>query len=239
MKKILGAILLCVFALPLAAFNIASGQPQSYYEPLLDLFSTGVNSGLATATIPGKIFTVGLQANIAINSKDEALGALSNTDNYFFPTLYANLHISDFLIFGRGFGMKQHGSTTWYAGGGLGYIVSDYKLFFPQIRILGAFHILNNSGDLNSNFKVTTATVNAVADYKIPILPLHALANIAYERNMFSADWSIGSSLKGDFGVNRVRFSLGAQASIWILNISYEYTILPNANHNLGLSVGF
>jgi len=237
MKKILYAILLCVFALPLTAFNISGTYAKGDLEPLLDLFATGVNSGLATATIPGKIFSAGIQANIAINSKEKALSDVSNTDNYFFPTLYANLHISDFLIFGRGFAMKQHGLSSWYAGGGLGYIVSNYKLFFPQIRILGAFHYLNNSG--SDNFKVTTATVNAVADYKIPILPLHALANIAYERNMLSSDWSIGSSLKGDFGVNRVRFSLGAQASIAILKISYEFTILPNVNHNLGLGIGF
>ncbi|MDR2733429.1 MAG: hypothetical protein LBC99_02150 [Spirochaetota bacterium] len=234
MKKILGALILCVLALPLAAFNIPQGQQNSYYEPLLDLFSTGVNSGLAAATIPAKIFSAGFQANIAINTGGEILSQAGNTDNYFFPLLYVNLHISDFLIFGRGFAMKQHEVSTWYAGGGLGYIVSDYKLFFPQIRILGAFHILNSGSD---DFKVSTATVNAVADYKIPILPIHALANIAYERNMMSTSWTDFRNV--DFGVNRVRFSLGAMVSILFLNVSYEYTILPNPNHNLGLSVGF
>jgi len=234
MKKILGAILLCVFTLPLAAVNFENTGGNR--EPLLDLFSTGVNSGLATATIPGKIFTVGLQANIALNNGEGVLSQAGNKNNYFFPILYANLHISDFLIFGRGFAMKQHGLSSWYVGGGLGYIVSDYKLFFPQIRILGAFNILNNSG--SDSFKVTTATVNAVADYKIPILPLHILANIAYERNMFSSDWS--SFTNKDFGVNRIRFSVGANVSlIGLLGVNLEYTIIPNSNFNLGVSVGF
>jgi hypothetical protein len=232
MKKIFGAILLCALALPLAAFDIPPGYGKGFYEPLLDLFATGVNSGLAAVTIPPRIARVGIQANFAMNKNDGVLNQVGNKDNYFFPILFANLHLKNFIIFARGFGMAQHGLNTWYAGGGLGYIVFKQKLIIPQIRVLAGYHMLNSG---NADFKVSSATVNAVADLKIPVLPVHILANIGYERNMLDA-----SAANVKFGVNRIRASLGAQATLfWIMSLSYEYTIIPNPNHNIGISLGF
>ena len=239
MKKICIVALLCLFTLPLSAFfTITNDATKGELASVLDMFSTGVNSGLATATVPPRIFNAGFQANFAMN-KDDSLQKLGDSSNYFFPVLYANLRLGDFLFFGRGFAINQRGANFWYAGGGMGYIVSDYKLLFPQIRLLGAYHILDASHSQN-DIRVSTATVNAIADYKlpIPIFKLHALANIAYERNMM--DVSGNAITNRDLGVNRVRFSVGAAAEIfWILNLSYEYTILPNPNHNIGISVGF
>jgi len=239
MKKLCIAILLCLFTLPLSAFmTIESGNPNSYYAPLLDLFATGVNSGLAGSTIPPKIATVGFQVNFAMNGGGGVFQQTQHKDNYFFPLLYANFHIGDFLLFARGFAIDQKGASFWYLGGGLGYIVSDYKLFFPQIRILGAYNMLKANAS-NNDVKISTITANAIADYKlpIPILSIHILANLAYERNMMDVSWT---ALTKSFGVNRMRFSVGAQTSLfWVLNLSYEYTILPNSNHNLGISFGF
>ena len=237
MKKILLAALLCLLTLPLSAF--IEIPTTGNYDSLLDMFSTGMNSGLATATIPGRIFSAGLQANFAMNDGGGVLENAGNKDNYVFPLLFANLHLGDFLIFARGLAVNQKGADFWYVGGGLGYIVSDYKLLFPQIRLLGAYHMLNASHAYN-DVKVSTITVNAVADYKVPVLPIHALANIGYERNMLDASWNaLGNSGKNDLGLNRFRFSVGAQVKLLILGISYEYTILPNPNHNVGVSVVF
>jgi hypothetical protein len=243
MKKIILALLLCLIVVPAMAFDIISSanQDNGYFEPLVDMFATGVNSGLAAATIPGKLLTIGFQANLAVNPEEDILAQAGNQNNYIFPLFYATLHIDDFLIFGRGMAINQKGLDFWYAGGGIGYIVADYKLFFPQIRILGAYHILDSGND--ANFKVATATVNVIGDYKLPIplLNLHILGNLAYERNMLTTDWrNIVDSPDKDFGVNRIRASLGAQATIFaFINVSYEYTILPNPNHNLGVSASF
>jgi hypothetical protein len=195
-----------------------------------------VNSGLAAATIPPKFFNVGAQANFAIN-KDSSLKDLGDGGNYIFPLLYANLRISDIILFARGFGINQSSANFWYAGGGIGYILSDYKLLLPQIRILGAYHMLNASHS-NQDIKISTATVNAIADFKLPVLPLHLLANIGYERNMMGVSWDADPNK--NLGVNRVRASVGAQYTLfWVLSLSYEYTIRPSPNHNLGVSIGF
>lgn len=243
MKKTLILLLLCLVVVPLYAFDISSyaGLSNSYFEPLVDLFATGVNSGLAAATIPGKLLSVGFQANLAVNPEEEILAQVKNTDNYVFPVFFATLRLDDFLIFARGFLVNQKGLDFWYAGGGLGYILLDYKPFLPQIRILGAYHILDSGND--ADFKVATATVNVIGDYKLslPVLDLHILGNLAYERNMLTTDWIVSSFGKNkDFGVNRVRASLAVNvAFLGFLNASYEYTILPNSNHNFGISATF
>lgn len=243
MKKILVSLLLCLVVVPAAAFDITSyaGQANGYFEPLVDMFATGVNSGLAAATIPGKFLSVGFQANLAVNPEEDILAQAQNSDNYIFPIFFATLRIDDFLIFGRGLVVNQKGLDFWYAGGGIGYIVADYKPLFPQIRILGAYHILDSGND--AYFKVATATVNVIGDYKLPIplFDLHILGNLAYERNMLTTDWkNVISQPEKDFGVNRVRASVGVQVSfLAFLNASYEYTILPSPNHNFGISASF
>ena len=111
---------------------------------------------------------------------------------------------------------------------------------FPQIRILGAYHYMDAP---DAFFNLATLTANVIADYTLPIplINIHLLANLGYERNMLVTSWQEGLYGKNkDFGVNRVRASLGGEATVFaVIKLGYEYTILPNPNHNFSLSARF
>lgn len=244
MKKILIALLLCCVVVPAAAFDItqnATGQGNSYYEGLLDMFSTGLNSGLAVATINDGTLSLGFQFNLAVNPEDGVLASAGNKDNYIFPIFYASLCIDDFIIFGRGLLVDQKDVKFSYFGGGIGYIIAQQKTFFPQVRIIGAYHYMDAKQD--GYFSLASLTGNIIGDYKLPIplINIHLLANLAYERNMLTTDWrNVISAPNKDFGVNRFRASLGGEATVFaIVKLGYEYTILPNPNHNFSVSARF
>ncbi len=242
MKKILVAFLLCLVVVPAAAFDITqyASQANGQFESLLDMFSTGVNSGLAVATINDGTLSVGFQANLAVNPEDGVLANPANKDNYFFPIFYASLCIDDFIFFGRGLMIDQKDIKFSYFGGGLGYIVAAQKPLFPQIRILGAYHYMDAP---DAFFNLATLTANVIADYTLPIplINIHLLANLGYERNMLVTSWQEDLYGKNkDFGVDRIRASLGGEATVFaVIKLGYEYTIVPNPNHNFSLSARF
>ena len=241
MKKILIALLLCCVVVPAAAFDITkySTEANGQFEGLLDMFSTGLNSGLAVATINDGTLSLGFQTSLAVNPEEGILNNAGNEDNYIFPLFYASLCIDDFIIFGRGLLVDQKDIKFSYFGGGIGYIIAQQKVFFPQVRIIGAYHYMDAK---DAFFSVSTLTGNIIGDYKLPIplVNIHLLANLAYERNMLKTEWGSAYGSNKDFGVNRFRASLGGEATVFaIVKVGYEYTILPNPNHNFSASVRF
>jgi hypothetical protein len=89
MKKTLKHLLLCatlllLTAVPAASMNITNyaANPDSFFEPLLDMFATGANSGLGASTTTGKLLTFGVQANMTINPNEDILAQAENKENY-------------------------------------------------------------------------------------------------------------------------------------------------------------
>lgn len=246
MKKTLKHLLLCatlllLTAVPAASMNITNyaANPDSFFEPLLDMFATGANSGLGASTTTGKLLTFGVQANMTINPNEDILAQAENKENYTLPLLFANIKLGRLTVFARGLFIKQDNIDFKYYGGGLAFTLIKGAKFFPAIRLLGAYHRCEAEGAF---FELQSITAAAIADYKLPlpILNLSVFAVAGYERNMLKTTWDEGVVLSPnkDLGMDRPRVSLGARLGLLkLLSISYEFTYLPNMNHNLSVSV--
>ena len=176
-----------------------------------------------------------LQANLAVNPEDGVLANPANKDNYFFPTFYASLCIDDFI--GRGLMIDQKTSSSRISAADRLHRRCPKPIF--QIRI----PVRIPHGRPDAFFNLATLTASVIADYTLPIplINIHLLANLGYERNMLVTSWQEGLYCKNkDFGVNRVRASLGGEATVFaVIKLGYEYTIVPNPNHNFSLSARF
>jgi len=231
------------FSLNITSMTNEASYNKDYFTPLLEMFATGANSGLAAASDTGKLLSFGVQINMTVNPSDAILNEPGNSSNYQLPMLYANFKLGRFFIFIRGLLISQDDVTFKYYGGGLGMVLIQGTTFFPEIKILGAYQKCEADGAF---FELSALTAAAIVDYKlpIPILNLNVFAVGGYERNSLKTSWDSTAfpvpinPENLDFGLDQYRLSVGTRFEfLGLVALSYEFTLKPSVNHNITASV--
>lgn len=241
-KKIIINILIILFlVLPLFAekdpLNIQAlkseikKEAEKSFEPVIDIMSTGLNTGIY-APVSGKIISAGIQANVIIVKKE---GLLKDADIpvVLFPFAFIGLRAPVFgvNIFARGMVFPYQDKTIKIIGIGGGWEPDFIPIFTTKLII--QYHFLKNFPFIEGN---SFGGTMIVAFDKIPFICPFVIFGLN-NTSLATPDIQVLDETI-NFSMNKTKFQLGA--GIKLLNIiTLEAGIIPVWTGSISLGLSF
>lgn len=207
--------------------NQVKAEAEKGLEPVLELFSSGFNTGLY-APLSGKIVSLGLQANI-VPIKNEGVLTNANWSIVPFPFLYGGVRVPVIGICGliRFSGFKA--GDSWFKVIGLGAGWEPNLIPLINTKLLITYHSMTGFPHISNLYSIGAHIIGSFT--KIPFVTPFAV--IGLNNTKLQTDLTL---LNGEeFGFSRTKFecSLGVK----LLFITAEFALVP-AN-TVSISLGF
>ncbi|MBU1076008.1 MAG: hypothetical protein KKH98_01860 [Spirochaetes bacterium] len=206
-------------------------EAQKEFESVMDIFSSGLNSGIYAA-VSGKVLSVGIQANI-IPIKDEGLLRDADISSLILPFLYAGARIPGFGInlFARGAAFPYKDKTTTIIGLGGGWEPDLLPVIMTKLII--QYHFLKDFPYIEGNsFGMTMLMA-------ITIIPLiHPFISFGLNNSTFAAPGVQVLDETESFTMNENKVQAGV--GVHFLNfITLEAGFMPAFTGSLSLGLSF
>ncbi len=213
--------------------NEVKEEAENQLTPVVKYFSAGFNGGLF-ASSSGKLFSVGLQANVVKVPDEGVLADASTVGSYIpIPYAYAGVRIPFIGISGMARGLiiplEDVDKYPTVIGLGIGWETSLIPLINSKIMI--TYHWIANFPYLDS---LSSLYPNITFSFtKIPFITPYLNAGLSYNKIVTSI------TLPGDsekFGFSKVYMNMAIGVKIFFFNLEMGMMPLPSYSISAGFS---
>ncbi len=206
-------------------------EAEKQFDPVLDMFATGLNSGIF-APVSGTIFSIGIQANI-IPIPNTGLLTNASISSIAFPFAYAGVKIPVFNInlFIRGMYFPYKGNSVKIIGFGGGWEPD----FIPMInlKMIIHYHTIKEYPFIDGNSIGGTIFASFT---KIPLITPFGLLGLNNTTLKTPAIKAFNETV--EFSKDKTSFQLGLGIKLLKL-VTLEADLIPIINYSVSLGLSF